>query len=484
MLHLRKIKLIFISVLTGFSVSLSQTSFSGDLNFYYLSALNDNHLVNLPYRMIDIQIQHQYENMEIFGNLAMEYSPQKHTHFLSNSNPQDFLWDLRELYMAWYTDFGEVRLGKQIHTWGSVDENSPIDVVNAFDYYYLFFQGADRKLGSYSAAIDIYFNDWKLGAVLSPYHHTNRVPINDPEFPIRLPIVPQEHQIYPIEKVPIEYGAFIEYSHNYGDIRLSGFSGYDRLFNLSGINAFFQNESQTGSPDIDIVYGYRKTNMIGAGGTLLFEDLILRGDYAFFKTKDQNKRINRDNPNPSLGWLYTYLAEEYPLSEKADYYQMTLQFEYGLPWDITIVGQYFSYDTLNYKSGELPIDEDVDIPNLALSADEINPRNFFSPGMGTPIAALMKKALTLSLEKTFLEDQLKVSLLGMMDLYNPLDTKNTKFWGSILGLTIEYNLAQNLKLISGITQITGDNNHPDGEHYRLNQMEDFSHLRFELKYSF
>ena len=484
MLHLRKIKLIFISVLTGFSVSLSQTSFSGDLNFYYLSALNDNHLVNLPYRMIDLQIQHQNENMEIFGNVAMEYSPQKHTHFLSNSNPQDFLWDLRELYMAWYTDFGEVRLGKQIHTWGSVDENSPIDVVNAFDYYYLFFQGADRKLGSYSAAIDIYFNDWKLGAVLSPYHHTNRVPINDPEFPIRLPIVPQEHQIYPIEKVPIEYGAFIEYSHNYGDIRLSGFSGYDRLFNLSGINAFFQNESQTGSPDIDIVYGYRKTNMIGAGGTLLFEDLILRGDYAFFKTKDQNKRINRDNPNPSLGWLYTYLAEEYPLSEKADYYQMTLQFEYGLPWDITIVGQYFSYDTLNYKSGELPIDEDVDIPNLALSADEINPRNFFSPGMGTPIAALMKKALTLSLEKTFLEDQLKVSLLGMMDLYNPLDTKNTKFWGSILGLTIEYNLAQNLKLISGITQITGDNNHPDGEHYRLNQMEDFSHLRFELKYSY
>lgn len=484
MLHLRKIKLIFISVLTGFSMSLCQTSFSGDLNFYYLSALNDNHLVNLPYRMIDLQIQHQNENMEIFGNVAMEYSPQKHTHFLSNSNPQDFLWDLRELYMAWYTDFGEIRLGKQIHTWGSVDENSPIDVVNAFDYYYLFFQGADRKLGSYSAAVDLYVNDWKLGAVLSPYHHTNRVPINDPEFPIRLPIVPQEHQIYPIEKVPLEYGAFIEYSHDYGDIRLSGFSGYDRLFNLSGINAFFQNESQTGSPDIDIVYGYRKTNMLGAGGTLLFEDLILRGDYAFFKTKDQNKRINRDNPNPSLGWLYTYLAEEYPLSEKASYYQMTLQFEYGLPWDITIVGQYFSYDTLEYKSGELPIDEDVDIPNLALSADEINPRNFFSPGMGTPIAALMKKALTLSLEKTFLEDQLKVSLLGMMDLYDPLDTKNTKILGSILGLTIEYDLAQNLKLISGMTQITGDDNHPDGEHYRLNQMEDFSHLRFELKYSF
>ena len=48
---------------------------------------------------------------------------------------------------------------------------------------------------------------------------------------------------------------------------------------------------------------------------------------------------------------------------------MTLQFEYGLPWDITIIGQYFSYDTLKYKSGELPIEEDIDIPNFALSAD-------------------------------------------------------------------------------------------------------------------
>ncbi len=483
MLHLRKIKLIFISVLTGFSVSLCQTSFSGDLNFYFLSSLNDNHLINLPYRMIDLQIQHQHENMEIFGNLAMEYSPQKHTHFLSNSNPQDFLWDLRELYMAWYTDFGEVRLGKQIHTWGSVDENSPIDVVNAFDYYYLFFQGADRKLGSYSAAIDIYFNDWKLGAVLSPYHHTNRVPINDPEFPIRLPIVPEEYQIYPIEKVPIEYGAFIEYSHDYGDIRLSGFSGYDRLFNLTGINDFTFNPGSS-FHKVYFIFGYRKTNMIGAGGTLLFEDLILRGDYAFFQTKDQNKSITRNNTDPDLGETYTHLDYEYSFLEKADYYQMTLQFEYGLPWDITIVGQYFSYDILSYKSNGSPIDEDIDIPQLDLSASDFNPRNFFSPGMGTPIAALMKKALTLSLEKTFLEDQLKVSLLGMMDLYDPLNTKNTKLWGSILGLTIEYDLAQNLKLISGMTQITGDDNHPDGEHYRLNQMEDFSHLRFELKYSF
>jgi len=460
---------------------------NGRLNLYYLSALRDNHLIDLPFRMLEIDINYQKGNINILGNIALEYAPKSDTLYLTSNSPQDFLFDidLRELYMAWYTDFGEIRLGKQIHTWGSVDENSPIDVVNAYDYYYLFFQGTDRKLGSYSAAIDFYMNDWKMGAVLSPFHHTNRVPKNDPEFPIRIPIIPKVYEIYPIEKIPMEYGAFAEYSHEYGDIRLSGFSGYDRLFNLSGINAFFRNESQTNSPYIDIVYGYRKTNMIGVGGTMLFEDLILRGDYAFFRTKDQNSSIKRNNPDPTpIGEHFNYLAYEYPLKEEADYYQMTLQFEYGLPWDITIVGQFFSYDTLKYQSRDLPINEDVDTPLLGISADEIDPRNFFSPGMGTPTAALMKKALTFSMEKTFLEDQLKIGLLSMMDLYDPLDTKNLKLWGSILGLTIEYDLNQDFKLISGMTQIKGKDNHPDGVNYRLNQMEDFSHLRFELKYSF
>ena len=138
MVNLKIVVILLLLVVIISDKSLSQTSYTGELNFYYLSAMNDNHLINLPYRIVDINIQHQHENMEFFGNLAMEYSPKRHTHFLSNSNPQDFLWDLRELYMAWFTDFGEIRLGKQIHTWGSVDENSPIDVVNAFDYYYLF----------------------------------------------------------------------------------------------------------------------------------------------------------------------------------------------------------------------------------------------------------------------------------------------------------------------------------------------------------
>ena len=99
---------IIITILLFCTFVKGQTNFSGDIDFYYLSSIKDNHLINLPYRMFDITIQHQRDDFEIISNIAMEYTPQNHTHYLSSSNPQDFLFDLREFYLTWYADFGEI----------------------------------------------------------------------------------------------------------------------------------------------------------------------------------------------------------------------------------------------------------------------------------------------------------------------------------------------------------------------------------------
>ena len=40
--------------------------------------------------------------------------------------------------MIWFLDFGEIRIGKQIQSWGFVDENSPLDNSCAYDYNFLF----------------------------------------------------------------------------------------------------------------------------------------------------------------------------------------------------------------------------------------------------------------------------------------------------------------------------------------------------------
>ncbi len=479
----------FLSLLllfNGLAFGQGSTSYSGSIDLYYMAHLSDNSLINLPYRMFDLTLQHQNENLEIYADLAMEYAPKSHSHYLSSSAPQDFLWDLRELYLTWYTNFGEIKIGKQIHSWGSVDENSPLDVVNAFDYYYLFFQGSDRKLGSYSAALNVYFNNWKFGAIVSPFHQTNRFPLNDPEFPISLPILPEEKQIFNIEKNPIELGGFIEHSFGIGDLRLSYFQGYDRAFNLSGLN-YFTKDNDDSFGNLDIVYGYRNTNVFGLGGVLLLKNLIIRGDYAFFKTQDKNESVERNNPYiTSSAYPITYLRFTYPLRERADYYQYTFQVEYGLPWDITIVGQFFTYDTLNYSHLDtLETHDDITITNVELNADDLDPRKLFTPGMGVPLAVLSKRVLFLNLEKTFLDDQLKIGFLSLFDIANPVDsTKTFDIWGSLWGFTAEYDVTQNLKFLLGITNIKGKDDHPDEELYRFNQMESFSHIRMEIKYFF
>ena len=43
---------------------------------------------------------------------------------------------------------------------------------------------------------------------------------------------------------------------------------------------------------------------------------------------------------------------------------------------------------------------------------------------------------------------------------------------------------QDLKILLAITNVRGNKNHPQGIDYTFNDMEDFSHFRFELKYFF
>ena len=147
-----------------------------------------------------------------------------------------------------------------------------------------------------------------------------------------------------------------------------------------------------------------------------------------------------------------------------------------------MTGQFFHYDTLDYSSDSLPIDEDISIPNLEISVDELDPKNIFTPGYGSQISILTTNAAIISLEKKLLDDQLILSLSSIFDIYNT-DYSGT-VPGSILSLESTYKIRENLKLTIGYTKINGDKNHPLGEDYRLYIMEDFSHWRANLKYSF
>ena len=76
----------------------------------------------------------------------------------------------------------------------------------------------------------------------------------------------------------------------------------------------------------------------------------------------------------------------------------------------------FTYDTLDYKSDSLPLDEDISIPNLEITVDELNPENIFTPGYGSSIGILTKKAAVISLQKSILDDQLTFKLTSLLDI--------------------------------------------------------------------
>ncbi len=476
------IRVSFFAGFVLFSKSFAEspkTFFSGYLDYTYIARQSDQSLINIPYRMGSLSLERESGDILVNSTFALEYHVREDAYFLGTSNPQDFILDMRELYLTYSSDSYEFRLGKVIHSWGSVDENSPIDNASSLDYYYMFFGGTERKMGTLSGSLDYYTGNLKLNMVFSPLHSTNRIPLGDDDFPVELPVYPDATEIFPISGRPFEGGIHGKYSLGFGDISLSYFSGYDRTFNLTGVNVYGRG-SDISFPYVDIVFGYRKTNVFGLGGVFLSDWFTLRFDLGHFSTEDKNKIIDR--PSSFNSTFYDSLHFSYPLHEKSVYQQATLQIETELPFDINLSAQYFTHDTLSYSSDSLPVDQEINIPNLQIDPENMTPSNFFTPGMGVPIAILTKKAVFIVMDRKFYNNRLTLSLTSMLDIAEYTGISGVA--GSLTELKLEYSIMQNLYGLFGVTTVNGSNSHPDKELYPFNKMEDFSHTRFEMKYFF
>jgi len=441
-----------------------QHAFSGNLHYYSINSLIDNEIINLPYRLVELEYTHQGGDFQVTGNLALEHRLRESTDYLVSTDPQDFTLDLRELTLSWYPSFGEMRMGKQISAWGAVDENSPMDNVNAYDYYYLFFSGSDRKLGAFSSAVDIYLGDWLLGATFSPVHNTNRLPIKDEEFPIDLPVVPVPYQVLEVDR-PWEGGGFLRRTFNWGDLLVSYFSGRDRLYNLSGANVQM-NDFGIALTRPDTVFSYRSTEMLGLGGIFLLGDVTLRAEGVRFFSRDENDSTAISRPHPTFT-QYTDILHTHAFQERAIYYQYNLQLEFELPGDIEVSTQIFRYILEDYNAEPVP---DVDIPNFEVS---FKSKEYFYPGMGAPIAIMSDRLWLFDISRKFADERLELSLQSVLDL---------KDVGQLWELSAEYEINESCSVTGALLKVWGDTERDD--EYVFNQLENFSHFRLELQYYF
>ena len=466
----------------------SSLSYSGYSNIYAINRTSDSELIKLPFRLISIDFGYNYGDFSFNANWGLEHKIKT----LDSAQPiNSLIYDLisktnvdyksqfREAYFSFYPSFGEIKYGKQIHSWGAVDVGSPIDVLNSIDYYYLFTDSDETKIGKESLLIDLFYNSFKFEFIFMPKHIPNNLPNNDPDFPIVLPASVQDYQFITQDK-KYEYGGYLQYSMSNSDWTVYYFSGYDRNFNLYGANVF-SNESDILTVT-DTVFSYRSTQMYALSNVSFIGDATLRADFAYFETDSGNQQISNrpysgSDPISDFFEFNNNLASSY-FNIAGKYYQYSLQLEYPLPYDIDFTTQIFGYEKNNIQ-GEIV---DVELTNFSIYLDG---KDFFYPGMGSSTATLAKNGVLFNLTKSLMDDTMEIQLSSLID---------TEDKGSLSQLKWTYELFNNTNL--SILYYKGKGNRtkfPDNPEtvdidesllYPFNAMENFSHIRAQIQYYF
>ena len=407
-----------------FVTTNAQVYYSGLISPLTMNRLSDNSQISLPFRIAELEVGFSKGDIDFKTSSAFEFR-------WTGGDPK---LDFREVYLIWYPSWGEVKVGKQIHAWGAVDGNNPTDNLNPYDYYYMFLAGADRKIGTLSASVKYYCNDWQLEAVVIPEHEPNRYPFGEDDFPIAMD---DPGYFLTAGETMAEYGMRVQTTMGNSDISLSYFSGRDRGFSLIGYNYYIDGAAP--------VLTYRKTNIIGIDIVTFFGDLTGRTEVGYFNT-------NNDHTTD----IKTFYD--------AAYVQFASQLEYTTTNDITLMIQLIGNDVLAVNGSTYAYDENGNpIELIAMDEDELQ------QGMGTPFAMFTDLGMFLSATGNYWDDALEIRINTFMDLEDNQ---------AMLGGGVSYSPVENLDLELSITQFYG------AEGTQFKTMEDFSHIQIGLKYSF
>lgn len=441
-----KISVLLAAVLLIPLSGFGRLGITGDITPNIMLRVSDGSLINLPFRVGDLTLRYSVGDFDLTSNLALE------TRWEDAEFDADML-QVREAYLTWFPTFGEVKLGKIIHAWGAADANNPTDNLSPYDFYYMFLAGTDRKLGSLSGSIMTYFGDFQLEAVVIPQFVENRLPYNEPDFPIKIELPADAELINPEDEV--EIGTRLKYAMGLGDISVSYFKAHDRLPSPMGVKVQQTMVGGALNPGIYPQLGYRETNMIGADFVFFPGNWTLRGEGGYFATKTPDMDLDA-----SL------------LTQESSYLQYILQLEYSFANGVQVTGQFIH---TNYGDVEQTFTPDLNFATLpdTLQLDLLSRFSGadFQAGMGTPFAMISEKVFIVSSMGTFFDNALELSGMGMVNLEET---------GYMLNVGAEYTLRAGLNLVARSAYFIGGDE--DGNRFR--EMEDFSNLTLGLNVSF
>lgn len=420
--------LAWIAVATALS---GQIEVHGQVNPLARLTVKQRYL-SLPHRFVTLEGERRGEAVSLYFSTALEY----------RLGSNEVLLDLREVYAEVSTGLGDFRFGKQIFAWGAADGNNPTDNVSPYDFYYLFLPGVDRKLGNVAASANLYLGPVNLELVVTPVFLPNRLPLNEPDFPIfgdapfDLTMLPEIRPDTLLKNT--ELGLRVRLPLNLMDISLSYFRGFDRMFTpVIG----YLTDTILPFPYLEALE-YHRTQVFGGDLVTFLGDWAVRIEGAYFLTED------RDGTDPFI--RNPYLQYVLQLDRMGDLGTYMVQF-LG-----TVITRIDGNDVTNPFTGSTVTEGD-------------NERDNLSPKMGMPFAAIAQNAVLASASFQFLDGRYEVRSNALYDL----DHQGFMVGG---GLTIALEAAFDLEL--GLTLLGG------GQDSRLYGIRDFSHLYAAMTYHF
>jgi len=411
---------------------LAQLEFHGHV--YPLSRLTiEQRYLSLPQSFVSLEGQRRGRNVSLFFNTTLEYR------LATNAA----VVELQEAYAEVSTGLGDFRFGKQIIAWGAADGNNPTDNVNPYDFYYLFLPGTDRKIGNVMASANLYLGPVNLEAVVTPVFQPNRLPLNEPDFPImgesQFPI-DLRNEVRPDTTLGnTELGFRMHLPLSIMDLSFSYFRGFDRMFTPVFV-------IPTESPLIPVLdhLTYYQTQVFGSDIVTFLGDWAIRAEGAYFLTED------REGTDPFI---------------RNPYLQYVLQLD-RMGENSNLVVQYLGTTIAKID------DDDVRNPltGQVLYTEEENEKDNIPPRIGMPFGAIAQNAVMATASRDFADGRISLQANALYEL----DHKGYMVGGKV---TIAVEDAFDLEL--GAVYLGGE------EGSRLVTIgEVFSHFYVGMKYSF
>ena len=471
-------------------------SYNGEFSQFFAIRKSNNKVLDIPFYMFHFKPLIQFDNLDIKSSISVEYHNIEDDYL--NSNNIDL--SLRELYATYYFNSGEFSFGKKLFTIGSVDENSPLDHFNPYNYYYLLLGGLDKKVPVNFLSFELYLNnDYVITGALSPEHNVNYYPQDDSEYELSLPVNPEWYRFLDLKGSEHESFLSIKKSNLVNEFTLTYLRGYDRVFSLSGFTIHEFMGNNTFYPP-DYWFTYRLNETLNLGSIFLFDDFTIRTDLAILHSFDRytkNDYMSLKHTNDIIAGtnFYNQLYDQMDidgdgendffnaaLQEKAKYCQFAMQIELPLPNDWQLNMQYFKFDLIDYSINSYTFsDVTVVLPLATIDLNDVvnADGDLFTPGMGSSLATLTKESVLFGIEKYLLDNNLKLTFTSFLDL----DIGN----GKLFSFESEYEILDNFSFVFGSTEIKGDSSISSDEldlGYTFNLMQDFSHNRIQLNYFF